>query len=173
MELAYKFGNIATALAMVLISFPQLALATQSAAGQTIVAGDVALGEGGQLTGQVLDANGIGRASVAVSIQRPGETSQQVTTDENGWFAFRGLTGGIYQLSVGDKTYVYRAWAPDTAPPVAKPFAMLVPDRTVVRGTWGESDSFLGNLIGCPLFWGALVAAGIIIPLSIDSGSSS
>jgi hypothetical protein len=63
---------------------------------------DIALGKNGSLSGQLLDAQGHGRANEMVVIHRQGAEPRQVQTDSQGRFAVSGLSGGTYQICVGD-----------------------------------------------------------------------
>ena len=138
MERVQKIGSFAAALAAILMSVPQFAQAREPVHGQATVVRDVALEAGGKLSGQVLDSSGIPQRQVAVRIQSNGQLPQQINTDANGWFEFSGLAGGVYQVSTGDSVSVFRAWAPNTAPPSATTNALVVTDESVVRGAHGH-----------------------------------
>lgn len=102
---------------------------------------DVALGEGGLLTGEVYDAAGTLAAGAEVALIRNGSVLVSATTDRSGVVRFSGVPGGTYQLASSSEVALVRAWAPHTAPPSARPAAMLVEDQTVVRGQYGCADS--------------------------------
>jgi hypothetical protein len=146
--------------------------ADQPVAGITPLFRDIALADGGTLSGQVLDSSGIPQANVSVAIQRFDQVVQQVVTDQDGIFVVEGLTGGMYQITVGNDAYLYRAWAPNTAPPSSGKYALVVSNQPVVRSQWWNCcrrGGFWGNLFRSPYFWGGAAIAGIAIPLAIDA----
>jgi hypothetical protein len=87
---------------------------------------DVALGEGGVLVGQVVDAQGAAIRGLPVSIRSGGREVLQATTDANGHFAAPGLKGGVYEVAAAEHHGLYRLWAPKTAPPAANRGIMAV-----------------------------------------------
>ena len=74
------------------------------------------------------------KANAAVSIRYANHEVVRTTTDENGVFAAKGLRGGQYELLTDDGVSACRLWAADTAPPAARPAALLVSGDNVVRG---------------------------------------
>lgn len=107
---------------------------------------DVALAQGGWLTGQVIDTGGRAAEGVDVAIIRDGEILAHTATDQAGAFAFTGVAGGTYQLATADTLQLVRTWAPQTAPPAAVSTARIVQGDTVVRGQNGVG---CGDAIGC------------------------
>jgi len=124
---------------------------------------DVALAEGGLFVGQVVDPQGMPVVGVAVQIRQSDRDVASVTTDANGQFRAAGLLGGVYQVTAGNASGVYRLWAPNTAPPVASRGALLVAGTQIVRGQDGL-DPWL-------IVWGLATAAVIAVPLTQHSGS--
>lgn len=127
---------------------------------------DVALRDGGLLVGQVVNDQGTPVASVPVSIRSQDRELALAKTGKEGYFAFKGLRGGVYQL-VADRGHgVYRVWSPGTAPPAAQEGALLVNSDQVVRGqSGGGFRSFITN----PLVIAGIVAAAIAIPVAIHN----
>ena len=93
---------------------------TDSTAGgqqQAPTAIDVALGEGGTLRGQIVDAQGNPVPRVAVSLRQADRQVAATVADSSGHFHLTGLRGGTYHIVAGEAEGVYRLWAPRTAPP--------------------------------------------------------
>lgn len=129
-----SLGTMASAVA----SFGMMLPTTVFAAAPVAPANDVALRAGGVLVGQVVDQQGVAQAKTTVSIRYAGNEVVRTTTDENGVFAAKGLRGGQYQLNTTENSRVCRLWAADTAPPSARPAALVVSGNDVVRGQPGE-----------------------------------
>jgi hypothetical protein len=163
-----KFAAAAASLAMLL---PPTAMATTPAAPTN----DVALRAGGLLVGQVVDAQGVAKAGTAVSIRQGENEVARTTTDANGMFAAKGLRGGQYQLQTEEGTSDCRLWAADTAPPAARPGALIVTGNDVVRGQSG--GGVVGWVRAHPYITAGVVAAAIATPLAFidddddDNGS--
>jgi hypothetical protein len=168
----YRTGIAAVTVAWLGTLLPPMALATAPA---TFVS-DIALRPGGVLIGQVLDAQGKARAGAQVSIQQAGHEVVRTTSDANGIFAAQGLRGGEYQLLTEDASSVSRMWAADTAPPNARPGALLVSGQDIVRGQYGPMHTWLDWMKAHPYITAGVVAAAIAVPLAFiddddDSGS--
>jgi hypothetical protein len=157
-----SLGTVVAAIACLGISFPSACLA--AAPGLRI--NDVALQKDGVLVGQVVDQQGVGKARKLVSIQYGDHEVARTETDENGFFAAKGLRGGQYQLSTDEGTSHYRLWAQGTAPPVARPTAMVISGHTVVRGA-GPHGGWISWMKAHPYMTATAVAAAIAIPLAV------
>jgi hypothetical protein len=167
-----RLGRIASAIACFGMVIPNSALAAPPAAAAT---NDVALRTGGLLVGQVVDQQGVAKANAPVSIQFAGKEVVNTTTDKNGVFAAKGLRGGAYQLVTPQGASACRLWAADTAPPSARPAALVVSGNDVVRGQ-GPMGSWVGWMKQHPYIVAGTVAAAIAIPLALadddfDQGS--
>ncbi|MEX0728607.1 MAG: carboxypeptidase-like regulatory domain-containing protein [Planctomycetaceae bacterium] len=98
---------------------------------------DVALAEGGVLTGVVRDAEGNPLNGAAVAIRQGNEVIASTISDENGEFTIQDLNGGVYVVNAGQSQGVYRLWTEDTAPPSAQTMVDVVSlDEDVVRGQY-------------------------------------
>jgi hypothetical protein len=97
---------------------------------------DVALQPGGRLTGQVYDSSGSPAANVEVALLHYVNWPQMTVSDAEGRFSFENLSGGSYQIVADGKGSTIRAWAPNTAPPSARPDVLVVLGDQVVRGDW-------------------------------------
>lgn len=104
---------------------------------QTSFAADVALGGGGVLVGQLVDAQGKVMTGTPVSIQTGGQEVARVATNENGVFFAQGLAGGVYEVAAAEHRGVYRLWAPTTAPPQASQSITAVSQPTVAPVQYG------------------------------------
>jgi len=131
---------------------------------------DIALGPGGVLRGQVVDAQGKACAKVSVRLVRMGNRAEPVavtTTGEEGGFAFDGVRAGVYRVETPLSAGVYRLWSPDAAPPAASPAALVVQGDSTVRGNLSAISPLGWALIGVG------IAAAIAIPLALDDDDAS
>ncbi len=130
------------------------------------VAVDVALGKGGVLVGQVVDVQGAAISEAPVSLRLRDKELVAAKTSPDGYFAFKGLRGGVYQITTTEGHGVYRAWAAGTAPPAAERGALLVSGADVVRGQGPKPMKvFLAN----PLLIGAAVATAVAVPVAVHN----
>ena len=150
-------------------------------AAATPIVTDVRLGTGGVLKGNVVDAQGVCAVRVDVGVRQAGGELAKTKTDQHGNFAFRGLRGGVYEIATGPTRRVVRAWAPQTAPPVAVEQVLVVTGQNVVLGQrragfvghfWERSKYAMTN----PLIPIGIVALAVGIPVIVnnknkDSGS--
>lgn len=127
---------------------------------------DVALQTDGGLRGQVVDGQGVAAKNVEVAIGQGGKIVGSTHTDHDGRFQLTGLRGGVYQVATPGSIAVYRLWSEQTAPPAAKPAALIVDKPTTVRGNLGNRG-FIG-LLSNPWFWGGLTATAIAVPLLLQ-----
>jgi hypothetical protein len=159
------------------LATPQFALAVGPAATQNNVAysssvpdaaapivqtTDVALGEGGVLKGQIVSGDGAALAHTQVAVLKDSQAVAMPTTDADGYFAVAGLSGGIYQIVVGETTATYRAWEPNTAPPAAHNDILVVYGSNLVRGQ-GPVLSMLAN----PWVIAGVVATAVVVPVVV------
>jgi hypothetical protein len=94
---------------------------------------DVGLSAGGTVTGQVVDPHGRPLEGQLVSIRTTEGEVAKAVTDRNGNFVVSSLAGGVYHVAAGQGQNIFRFWAPETAPPSARPQAVVVSGKTVVR----------------------------------------
>ena len=159
--------RIAVCLAAVGMCFPQLAFAAGPQGHQAALIGDVQLHKGGVLVGQVVNAENVAMAETEVSIHSGQKTLASASTDENGYFAFAGLSSGLYEMAAAKGHGVYRAWEHGTAPPVAQPAVLIVSGNQTVRGGLGD-----GKIMGCllnPIVLAGIIATAITVPLAIHN----
>lgn len=164
MNVARMLKGVVVALATVGLCLPEPLLAAAQSRGP--VATDVALREGSVLVGQVVSAEGTGLEDISVSLRTQGKTVLTTRTGKGGYFAVKGLHGGVYQLVAQDGHGVYRLWSAGTAPPAAQEGAVLVVGNDVLRGQDpGPWKAFLTN----PLIIAAVVATAVAVPVALHN----
>jgi hypothetical protein len=169
---SHRLGSMAALVACLGMVLSPSAMAATPAVAAT---NDVALRTGGLLVGQVIDQQGVAKAATPVSIQFAGKEVATTTTDANGVFAAKGLRGGQYQLVTPTGGSVCRLWAADTAPPSARPAALVISSNQVVRAQepdcncegGGPMHSWVGWVKTHPYLTAGTVAAAIAIPLAL------
>ena len=147
---------------------------TRGDEGRTSAVTDVALQNGGTLLGHVIDAQGKAVAKIPVSIQQADRELVRTVTDRSGRFRVANLRGGTYRIVAGKGAGIYRLWAPGTAPPSARPAAMIAPgDQQLVLGQCRRVIQWLRN----PWVVAGIVTLAIALPVTIhnldDDGSRS
>ena len=165
-----------------LISGPVL----QAATGQPPAVPDVALDAGGTLHGQVVDVNGRPLGKIAVAISQLDRELARTVSDESGRFRVTGLRGGAYGIVVGQCSTVCRLWAPTTAPPSARPAALVVLGDQQVLGQGGcgpcgcdpcgcdpcrpvQTCNRLKCWLANPLVIAGIIAAAVAIPVALHN----
>ena len=154
------------------------------------MAADVALADGGVLTGQVVTAQGAPVAETPVAVTLQGREVVRVATNADGMFSAPGLKGGVYEVSTPGSRGVYRLWAPRTAPPAARQGVMIVsgtepcwantvaagrvrPARASVGPPWpaagqGPFGRAMGWVADHPFITAGVVATAIAVPLALE-----
>ena len=167
--------GVLVSLAVVGFCLPQTASAAGATVDRVAVATDVELGAGGVLVGQVVDPQGIPLVKVPVSLQGRGQEIARARSDANGYFAVRGLRGGVHQLSTTGGQATLRLWKPGSAPPLAQKGALLVVDRETVRGQCAEPECGPSGCKGLK-YWLAnpwvvtgIVATAVAVPVAIHN----
>ena len=139
---------------------------------------DVALGERGWITGQIIDAEGQPIARELIRFQHTNGAVCHVRSNGQGRFVLNGLAGGVYHVVTKDRVTVCRLWTHRAAPPLAKSSLLLVRGETV-RGQaeanhlgghqMGLGTTFLGGIfargLSQPWVISGLVAAGVAAPI--------
>lgn len=145
---------------------------------------DVALASGGMLEGQLVDAQGSPMADVGVTLMLEQRSLGVAQTDAQGRFAFRGVRGGVYQLTAASGTGSYRLWALGTAPKGTSSVALMTAGEPVVRGQgygngyyyqYQHSHSQLGRakfLLANPWVVSGIVATAVAVPVGIHNAGS-
>jgi hypothetical protein len=130
---------------------------------------DVALGPGGRITGQFVNAQGHPQANQLVVLQREGGKVLQLKTDVSGRFALTGMTGGLYQFATVDSGMVCRCWAERTAPPNAIRDVLLVSGEGIQRGQRPISELLFSG----PVLVALVIAAAIAIPIAVHNSQDA
>lgn len=165
MKLAAIFKGLVVSVAVLGICLPQPLLASTPVKQSPVVV-DVALGQGGVFLGQVVDPNGAVKAKVPVSLRLGDRELAKAKTDTNGYFAFSGLRGGVYQVVTAKGVAAYRVWAERTAPPTAEKGALVVFGQDLMRG---QLKCYLAN----PWVVAGIVATAVAVPVGIHNSSST
>jgi hypothetical protein len=174
--------RLAVTLSVIGLAFPQLpayaftlTTATQEAQPASQIR-DVELGEGGLLTGNLIQGN-TGQAMTATrvvlrSTQSAGDDkSTDTVTNDNGGFEFQGLQGGVYVLTSGDNSGVVRLWTQGAAPPNASQQVLMV-SGPIHRGHlvhWFRNMSRLGKVF---VIGGIATAIAVPIAVAADDDDS-
>jgi len=158
-------NGVMVSLAAIGFLLPQPLVAGNPAPTSAVV--DVALRDGGVLIGQVVDQQGAALGNVPVSLRYRDRDLAAAKTTKEGYFAFKGVRGGVYQLVSAQGHGVYRVWTPGTAPPAAQEGALVVSGNTVVRGqqNCGGFRAFITN----PLVIAGIVATAVAVPVAIHN----
>lgn len=98
---------------------------------------DIALTAGGTLTGRVVDSTGTPTEGAQVLLHQGKDLIGETVSDKSGTYSFKGLRGGIYQLTSADSHRAVRVWKDNTAPPGARDMALLVTGANGARGQLG------------------------------------
>ncbi|WP_168205334.1 carboxypeptidase-like regulatory domain-containing protein [Bythopirellula goksoeyrii] len=161
-----------------LVAQPQLLIAAESATNVpnsnthpvAVAPADVALADGGVVTGQVVDTAGQPQANVPVTLHTGDKDIARVRTDKQGNFRVASLKGGVYHVATNGNEGVYRFWSPRTAPPGSQTGLNLVSGRNVYRGQVGGGFfTSMGQWVAeHPIITGAGIAAAIAVPLALD-----
>ncbi len=97
-------------------------------------AADISLGKDGLLVGRVITSTGTAEAGSDVVLRYNGRTVAQARTDAQGRYAIKGVRGGVHEVLTPKGRQVVRLWQTQTAPPIARPEAILVNGKQIVRG---------------------------------------
>jgi hypothetical protein len=173
------FGRGLVWLAVASFCFPQIGWTANPSPVPAVT--DVALRDGGLLIGQVVNPQGVAMEAVAVSVRYDGQELVNTKTGKDGYFAVKGLRGGVHQIITTQGHGVYRLWTVGTAPPVAQEGALLVADGRVVAGQqqdpqqqpqqeYYEEDTQHGHLkafLSNPLVVAGIVATAVAVPVVV------
>jgi len=163
--------RVAVWLAVVGFCVPQAAIAGTPSPKKAPVVVDVALRDGGVLVGQVVHAQGFPLAKLPV-VLRSGDQQLAVSkTDAAGLFAFRGLQSGVYQVVAAKGQQTYRVWPQKAAPPSAKPGALIIVGKDMVRGQ--RAARTFRNMMANPWVIGGLIVVAVAVPVAIHNADSA
>lgn len=113
---------------------------------------DVALGANGTLSGLIVDEQGYPLSGAVVTVHQGKKVLGRTVAGKSGTFTVSRLRAGVYQVTAGSSTEVFRVWAENTAPPAAKKGLLMVVGNQVVRGQgFGGGGLSTGGLIGIGL----------------------
>lgn len=150
---------------------PSVVSASQPAGGEQAAASagvvDVRLDEQGSLRGMLVDEKGQPLAARPAVLEQVGGAVFSAATDGAGKFVFRGVSGGMHRLVVGQGSVACRVWTQAAAPPSATEQLTVVAGPPLVRGQQPLSAVFTN-----PLFIGLVVAAAIAIPIAVHNAQN-
>ncbi len=126
---------------------------------------DIALDDAHVLSGQLVDAQGIGKNDCWVRVLSGDQVIGEALTDYQGAFAISVPRGGVYTLSDGEATALIRVWTAQAAPPSAKPSVLMVSDPELARGRLGRGG--LDTLIG----WAAIIGVTAAVIWAVTDSS--
>ncbi len=172
MKGATVIQRVMVCLAVVGVCLPQLALASTPQNGQMPVT-DVQLRAGGVLVGQVVTPQNVAIPHTAVALYSAGQKLKVAKTDKSGYFAFRGLQSGVYQVAAAKSQGTYRVWTHSMAPPAARAQqgALIVAGQQTVRGQNGMRS--IRNFLANPIVIAGIVATAIAVPVAIHNSNRS
>jgi len=123
---------------------------------------DVVLDALGSLTGRVVDRRDRPLASVVVTLQQGRRRIARVRPAADGRFKVTGLPIGLYRISAGSTSAVYRVWSTRTAPRKVAGSVLLVVVPTVVRGQNRAADR-LDEIELQELLQGRFAQTGLVV----------
>ena len=127
---------------------------------------DVALRGEGLLLGQVVDVEGRPVMRTVVSLRSQQREVARTATNDEGYFAVRGLSGGVYQVVAADGIGTFRLWNSQSAPPSCQQGALVVAGSDVFRGQVPGAGA-IGFYLGDPLVIGGIVATAVAVPVGV------
>lgn len=161
--------GLLVSLAVLGFCLPQPVLAATVSTNPEPLMADVTLSDGGVLLGQVVDQQGKGLAKLPLTLRDQSKILGTAETNEQGYFAFRSVTSGVYQIVSTQGYGAYRVWTPQAAPPSSQKGALLVAGNGAVRGNLGNSClAFITN----PWFVLGVVATAIAVPVAISAADN-
>lgn len=131
--------------------------------------GDVRLHANDVFMGQVVTRDYVPVEGRAVALINANRVLGAAKTDARGFFAFRGLENGVYQVAVNEDRMAYRVWTAQTAPPAAHAGALIVVEDDVVRGQQEASGHVLKAALNNPFIVGGVIAAAIAVPIAVHN----
>jgi len=130
---------------------------------------DVELGEGGSLSGIVVDGRGLPLANATVAIGNDRQLIATTRSDKDGIFRVSALKGGMYRVHVKDGTGVFRLWTANTAPPTAHRSVMVVSDKEIFAAQSAPLKVWLAD----PFVMAGIVAIAVAVPVAVAAGRDS
>jgi hypothetical protein len=166
-----RIGLVFTVLASLAACIPQAVWAAPSPPPAVV---DVTLRSGGVLVGKVINNSGVAQSRAVVSIRMDGRELVTAMTDADGYFAIKGLRGGLYQVVTSGGQGMFQLWMAGTAPPGAKEGALVITSQ-IVRGQAPESNntSNHGGIFNNPLVIAGIVATAVAVPVALTQNSRS
>ena len=99
----------------------------------------------GSASGQIIDAQGNVLKGAKIALRYQNRVVAETKTNAEGRFAITGLIGGVHELETANGRIPARLWTEKTAPASAKPVALIVSDKNVIRAQCGEGGCGVGG----------------------------
>ena len=174
MKRAAYLQHMIAFLAVAGLCIPPVALAAPTPTNPAPAVADVRLHDGGIVHGRVVTCENGAMADTMVSLRSGEQVLAVGRTDRNGYFAFTGVSNGVFQMETPGGRQSVRLWTAGTAPPAAQPCARIV---YTVRGQCCQPSvaRTFRDLMANPFFVAGVIAAAVAIPVAIHNskGSSS
>ncbi len=161
-------------LSLLLLAFLSLgSISPVAAKNRTSSILDVKLHSEGLLVGQLFSNSGTPLVGTEVTLSMVNGMGAKAITNEQGGFAFSGVSGAVH-LSSDQVSRTVRVWQHDAAPPNAAPAVLLVQQDELTRG---QHHSPLANnivkrtkrLMANPLIVAGIVGTAVAIPVAIHN----
>ena len=169
MKGAVVIQRVVVCLALVGVCLPQVAFAATPQTGTPVT--DVQLREGNVLIGKVITPENVAVADAEVILLSAGHKIAQGKTDAKGYFAFKEVRSGLYQVAAADGTGTFRLWNQRTAPPKVQQGALVYAGKETVRGQNGLHG--VRNFLANPIVIAGIVATAIAVPVVIHNSKKS
>jgi len=147
--LVVVFTTIGMCSPQIATAAPPRSVSAKDAGAVKAIVRDVALTTGNELEIQVINEQGKPHAGTPINVRAAGINLQRAVTKEDGKITLSELKPGIYEITSGTQSGIYRLWAPHTAPPKVTSGILLIDDGTVVRGSRGgwQKAAIVGGVI--------------------------
>ncbi len=172
MKIVNLLKGAAVGLACLGMALPQTSMAAgpqkAQVAAQVKIA-DIALSNG-TLSGKVVDTQGKVLSGSVVKVSLGNKEVASTVSGQNGEFAVKNLTTGVYQVSTGQTRAAVRLWEGQAAPPSAKKHVLLVNGPVTRAQLLG--GGLLSGLTTTQLLVGGAVIAGTATAIAIAANNN-
>jgi hypothetical protein len=157
--------RVVVCLALIGTCLPQLAFAATPKTGTPVT--DVQLREDNVLVGKVITPENVAVADTEVVLFSAGQKVAQGKTDAKGYFAFKDVRSGLYQVASAKGNGTFKLWNQRTAPPKAQQGALVYAGQQTVRGQSGFRG--VRNFLANPIVIAGIVATAVAVPVAIHN----
>ena len=117
------------------------------------------------LTGKVVNAQGQLLEGSVIKISQGNQEIATTVAGQQGEFAFRNLSTGVYQISTGQTQAAVRLWEGNAAPPTAKKNILLVNGPTT-RAQFGSLPRLTTTQM---IIIGGVITTAIVVPIVLNN----